>query len=138
MALTITDLAADLGVSSDTLRYYERSGLISSAGRTPAGYRLYESQVAERVRFIKAAQRSGLRLRDIEELLAIMDTGNCPCGHTADLVEKRLYEVDEEIARLESLRSSLIRLRRRNHACRSSSVEAWSCLVTIPKGGEEQ
>jgi DNA-binding transcriptional MerR regulator len=90
MVLTITDLAAELGVRSDTLRYYERSGLIPSAGRTPGGYRLYGSEVADRVRFIKSAQRSGLRLRDIEELLAIMDDGNCPCGHTADLVERRL------------------------------------------------
>jgi DNA-binding transcriptional MerR regulator len=133
MALTITDLAAELGVRSDTLRYYERSGLIPSAGRTPGGYRLYDSEVADRVRFIKSAQRSGLRLRDIEELLVVMDAGNCPCGHTAALVDRRLSEVGEEIARLESLRSSLVRLRQRNDACRTSSVGAWSCLVTTPE-----
>jgi DNA-binding transcriptional MerR regulator len=138
MVLTITDLAAELGVRSDTLRYYERTGLISSAGRTPGGYRLYDSDVADRVRFIKSAQRSGLRLRDIDELLVIMDAGNCPCGHTADLVEKRLAEVDAEITRLEALRSSLVRLQQDNNACRTSPVEAWSCLVTAPRrGGEE-
>jgi DNA-binding transcriptional MerR regulator len=99
MVLTITDLAAELGIRSETLRYYERTGLISSAGRTPGGYRLYGSDVADRVRFIKSAQRSGLRLRDIDELLVIMDAGNCPCGHTADLVEKRLAEVDDSSPR---------------------------------------
>ncbi len=139
MVLTITDLAAELGVRSDTLRYYERSGLISSAGRTSGGYRTYGSDVADRVRFIKSAQRCGLRLRDIEELLAVMDAGNCPCGHTTNLVERRLSEVDAEIARLDSLRSSLVRLRQRNEECRISSVDAWSCLVTTPaKGGEER
>lgn len=66
---------------------------------------------ADLVRFIKSAQRSGLRLRDIDELLVIMDAGNCPCGHTADLVEKRLAEVDAEITRLEALRSSLVQQR---------------------------
>ena len=138
MTQTITDLAAELGVRSDTLRFYERSGLISSAGRTPGGYRLYGSDVADRVRFIKSAQRSGLRLRDIEELLVVMDAGNCPCGHTAELVDRRLSEVDQEIARLEALRASLVQLRDRNEACLTSSVEAWSCLVTTPKGGEER
>jgi len=138
MVLTITDLAAELGIRSETLRYYERTGLISSAGRTPGGYRLYGSDVADRVRFIKSAQRSGLRLRDIDELLVIMDAGNCPCGHTADLVEKRLAEVDEEITRLKALRSSLVRLQQDNNACRTAPVEAWSCLVTTPRrGGEE-
>jgi DNA-binding transcriptional MerR regulator len=137
MVLTITDLATELGVRSDTLRYYERMGLISSAGRTPAGYRLYSRDVADRVRFIKSAQRSGLRLRDINELLVIMDSGNCPCGHTADLVERRLAEVEAEITRLEALRSSLVQLRLDNNACRSSPVESWSCLVTTPRRGGE-
>jgi DNA-binding transcriptional MerR regulator len=80
MVLTITDLAAELGVRSDTLRYYERTGLISSAGRTPGGYRLYASDVADRVRFIKSAQRSGLRLRDIDELLVIMERATALAG----------------------------------------------------------
>jgi DNA-binding transcriptional MerR regulator len=66
MAVTITQLAGELGVRSDTLRFYERSGLIPSAGRTEGGYRLYDDTVADRVRFIKAAQRSGLRLREME------------------------------------------------------------------------
>jgi DNA-binding transcriptional MerR regulator len=138
MKRTITEMAAKLGVRPDRLRYYERRGLISSAGRTPDGYRLYAGHVADRVRFIKSTQRSGLRLRDIEEVLVIMDAGNCPCGHTADLVEKRLAEVDEEITRLEELRSSLVRLGQDNNECRTSPLEAWSCLVTTPRrGGEE-
>lgn len=58
MVLTITELASELNVASDTLRYYERSGLIPSAGRTAAGYRLYDPATADRVRFIKDAQRS--------------------------------------------------------------------------------
>lgn len=129
MALTITELAAELNVASDTLRYYERSGLIPSAGRTAAGYRLYDPATADRVRFIKDAQRSGLRLREIAELLAIMDGGNCPCGHTAAIVERRITEVDDEITRLKTLRANLARLKENNDSCRASSVQRWRCQV---------
>jgi DNA-binding transcriptional MerR regulator len=137
MALTITEMAARLGVRSDTLRYYERTRLISSAGRTSGGYRVYDDNVVDRVRFIKAAQRSGLRLWSIAELLAISDSGNCPCGHTADLVRQRIAEVDAEINDLQALRDKLVRLGQENEACRTLSVAAWSCRFTSSeKGGE--
>jgi DNA-binding transcriptional MerR regulator len=135
MTQTITKMAEDLGVRSDTLRFYERSGLITSTSRTQGGYRLYEDDVADRVRFIKRAQRSGLRLREIAELLNVMDEGNCPCGHTADLVERRLLEVDAELRDLEQLRANLVRLQQDNHACRTSTPTEWSCQITSPSRG---
>ena len=139
MAVTITQLAGELGVRSDTLRFYERSGLIPSAGRTEGGYRLYEDTVADRVRFIKAAQRSGLRLREIVELLGIMDEGTCPCGYTADLVQRRIVEVDAEIHDLNVLRANLVRLMQDNDACRTSEVDAWSCeILSSREGGDAQ
>ena len=122
MVVTITELADELGLASDTLRFYERSGLIPSAGRTPGGYRLYDVGTADRVRFIKAAQRSGLRLREIAELLSIMDTGNCPCGHTAELVDRRIAEVDDELGRLATLRENLVALQRESASCRTTSA----------------
>jgi DNA-binding transcriptional MerR regulator len=66
--------AAEAGVSPDTLRYYERLGLDRPA-RTTSGYGVYDVRTAERVRFIKGAQRTGLRLADIRDLLAIRDRG---------------------------------------------------------------
>jgi MerR family copper efflux transcriptional regulator len=134
---TITELANELGLASDTLRYYERSGLIASAGRTPAGYRLYEAATADRVRFIKGAQRSGLRLREIAELLTILDAGNCPCGHTAVIVEQRISEVDAELAHLAALRDALVRLRRASASCTSPSADRWRCqLADSQEGGD--
>ena len=135
MTLTITKLAAQLGVGSGTLRYYERSGLITSAGRTEGGYRLYDASVVDRVRFIKAAQRSGLRLRAIVEMLHIMDEGNCPCGHTADLVERRIAEVDAEIHDLQTLKANLVHLKETNETCRTSAVDMWSCQITSHQRG---
>ena len=58
--LTIGKLAAAAGVRSDTLRYYEREGLIEPAGKSPAGYRLYDQDSARRLRFIKQAQHCGV------------------------------------------------------------------------------
>ncbi|HLK44460.1 MAG TPA: MerR family transcriptional regulator [Acidimicrobiales bacterium] len=129
MTLTITELAAELDVRSDTLRYYERAKLIGSAGRTSSNYRLYDEATAERVRFIKQCQRSGLRLKDILELLAVMDQGNCPCGHTAEIVTARLDAVDRELESLRALRGRLRRLQRDNEGCRATSGADWACAV---------
>lgn len=113
MALTISKLAAEVGVSTDTIRYYERSGLLPPAQRDPNGYRLYEAQEADRLRFIRGAQHLGLKLRDIRELLAVRDRGLCPCGHTSALIRDRLAELDEDLRRLEKLRHELVALSER-------------------------
>jgi DNA-binding transcriptional MerR regulator len=82
MALTVSTLADQAGLSADTVRYYERVGLLPPAARSPAGYRLYDQDAVGRLRLIKGAQRAGLRLREIGELLQVADRGQCPCGHT--------------------------------------------------------
>jgi DNA-binding transcriptional MerR regulator len=65
---TIGKLADIAGVSSDTLRYYEREGLIEPAGKSPGGYRLYDKDSARRLRFIRHAQQCGFTLSEIREL----------------------------------------------------------------------
>ncbi len=99
--LTVSALGARVGLSADTIRYYERIRLLPQARRSPAGYRLYEEDAVERLRFIKGAQRFGLRLEEIR------DRGACPCGHTQMLLRRRIAEVDQELARLGALRSEL-------------------------------
>ena len=99
--LTVSSLGARVGLSADTIRYYERIRLLPQARRSPAGYRLYEEDAVERLRFIKGAQRFGLRLEEIR------DRGACPCGHTQMLLRRRIAEVDQELARLGALRSEL-------------------------------
>jgi DNA-binding transcriptional MerR regulator len=65
VAFTVSSLAEQVGLSADTVRYYERVGLVPTPERSAAGYRLYEESTARRLRFIKGAQRVGLRLREI-------------------------------------------------------------------------
>ena len=83
MTLTVSKLAARASLTADTIRYYERAGLLP-ASRTESGYRAYVDEAVEILRFIKGAQRIGLRLQEIKELLDIRDRGLCPCGHTED------------------------------------------------------
>jgi DNA-binding transcriptional MerR regulator len=96
-----------VGTSPDTLRYYERIGLLPKPQRTPSGYRQYGEEWVDRLRFIKGAQRFGLRLDGIAELLQIRDQGLCACGHTRELLEARLTELDAEMATLGRLRDDI-------------------------------
>lgn len=128
--LTVSKLAAEARVASDTIRFYEKEGLIDEPRRSASGYRLYEPVVAERVRFIKSGQAMGLKLSAIKDLLEIKDQGCCPCGHTSRVIETRLDELDDEIARLDEMRSQLRRMKR-------SSVNGtydWCC----PMGRKEK
>ncbi len=136
MTQTISAQAAALGLSADTLRYYERLGLLPPPPRTAAGYRIYGQEAAERLSFIRGARRMGLRLADIKELLDVRDRGQCPCGHTKDLVTRRLAEVDAEIRQLNAVRGQLLTLKRRNEECFDTAAADWSCVVQPAEGGD--
>lgn len=82
MSLKVSELADKAGVSTDTVRYYEKEELLAEPERTQSGYRQYDEGAVERLHFIPGAQTLGLKLGDIKELLAIRDRGACPCGHT--------------------------------------------------------
>lgn len=105
--LRVAELAAAAGTSADTVRYYERAGLLHPPARTSSGYRVFPAETVERLRFIHGCQRLGLRLREIRDLLDIRDTGECPCEPAETLLSRRLVELDEELTRLTALRAEL-------------------------------
>jgi DNA-binding transcriptional MerR regulator len=107
--LRVGQLASAVGVSPDTIRYYEREGLLAHPPRSPAGYRHYPPEAIDRVRFIQGCQRLGLRLQEVAELLSIRDTGTCPCEPAERLLARRITELDAELARLTALRAELVR-----------------------------
>ena len=137
MDLTVSVVADRVGLSPDAVRYYERLGLLPPPARSAGGYRLYDEAAVERLRFVKGAQRVGLRLREIGELLEVVDRGQCPCGHTDTLLRERLAEVDAELARLGALRATLARLlaERPERACAVETAAEWWCVQAFSKEG---
>lgn len=137
MTLTISKLAAEVGVKTDTVRYYEKAGLLPAPRRSESGYRAYDQDVVDRMRFIKGVQGFGLRLRDVRELLDILDRGSCPCGHTAALVKERVAEIDDELDRLTEVRKQLANLADRlSKGPRPESSGRWPCEEQfVEKGG---
>lgn len=108
--MTVSVLAERVGITSSALRYYERIGLWPEPTRSDGGYRLYDDADEARVRFVKRAQRFGLRLDEISELLAIRQRGLCSCGHTHDLLTARLAEIEQQMAEMARLRSDIQRM----------------------------
>lgn len=112
----IGKVAASAGVSVQTVRYYERLGLLPAAQRTESGYRVYSPLAAERLRFIRQAQAAGFRLDEITEILRLKYSGQSPCDCVRGLLERKLEQVEREMAELarfrEELRQTLKKSRR--------------------------
>lgn len=105
--LRIGDLASRIGVQPETIRYYERRGLLSSPHRGSSGYRVYTPEHLDRVEFIKKCQALGFSLQEIRELIELKFGGNSPCQHVRDLLLQKIQQVEEQIQRLESFRREL-------------------------------
>ncbi len=132
--LTVSKLAVEVGTSADTVRYYERIGLLPETERSPSGYRLYGDEAVDRLRFIKRAQRFGLRLETIGELLDVRRQGLCPCGHTRRFLEERVAELDEEMASLARLRDDISRMIEELPARAAGDGQCTSDLIQIGVG----
>lgn len=107
MSLRINDVARAAGVNKETLRYYERRGLLGEPERSPGGHRLYDEQTVQTLRIIKAAQRLGFTLEEVADLLEVGRRRGRHSGLQARAREK-LTEVEARIADLETIRSTLV------------------------------
>src|SRR5688572_13798345 len=108
--MRIGELTERSGVPSTALRYYEQAGLLPAPSRTSSGYRIYDTDVLPRLKFIKAAQAVGLSLADIREILQIRDSGRAPCRHVVSLLEQRRAEIAARIRELSQLERDLAQL----------------------------
>ncbi len=105
--MRIGELATTAGVTPDTIRYYEREGLLPSPPRTESGYRDYGPGVMEDLLFIKKAQALGLKLSAVREVLEISSGGKPPCEHVRATISARLAEVERRLRELRALRLTL-------------------------------
>ena len=104
------DVADATGVSTDTLRHYEKKGLLPPVPRTAAGYRRYSKATVERVFLIQRALVVGFSLDDLRRVFSIRDRGEAPCRGVRELVAQRLSALEERIEQLLVLRDELRRL----------------------------
>lgn len=112
--MRIGALADRSGVTTKTIRYYESIELLAEPERTSSGYRDYGEDAAERLRFIRDAQSSGLSLSEIQSVLELKDTGARSCDHTTALLERHLSEIDDQITRLQVARVELVDMAERS------------------------
>ena len=107
--LRVGELAAAAGVNRETLRYYERRGLIAEPPRSLGGHRLYDERLVTTLRVIKAAQRLGFSLNEVADLLTAGEHrhGRRPAPGLQNLAVSKLAEVEQKIADLEVIRGSL-------------------------------
>lgn len=116
--LTIGRLAKEAGVNVETVRYYERRGLIERPTERRGAYRVYSAEAAARIRSIKRAQSLGFSLKEIKELLGLRLDEGARCGDVLVQAERKLSEIDE---RLQTLRAVRRELRKLTSACRDEA-----------------
>ncbi len=104
---TIGGLAQAAGVPSSTIRFYERRGLLSPAGRTRGNYRRYDGAGLDPLRFIKTAQATGFSLNDIAVLLELSEGGEVSCGKVQALIEARLSQLRQRLNELKHVEQVL-------------------------------
>lgn len=104
---TIGQLAKTAGVPASTVRYYERQGLLSPDGRSEGNYRVYDGGSLRRLRFIRTAQFTGFRLKDIRLLLEMRDGSTGSCCDVQVIIEERLGGLDETLGELQRIRRVL-------------------------------
>ena len=123
--LTIGEVARQTGIGVETVRFYEKRGLIDEPPRTEAGYRQYPENTAPRIRFIRHAKELGFTLTEIKELLHLRLDAATTCDDVRHMAEKKRMDI---MARIESLQGMEHALRKLIDAC-SSSGPAGHCPI---------
>lgn len=123
--MRIGEAAARAGVSCDTLRYYERQGLLPRAPRTQSGYRDYSSSIVERVRFVRNALRFGFTVRQVAGFLRSRESGRPPCRQVRAAAEQILDRIDQQIADLTAARAEV-----------EQTLAAWDQRLAAAAPGE--
>lgn len=132
-SLTVGRLAALADVSANAVRFYEREGLMRVPVKSASGYRLYDAQAVERLRFIKQAQRAGFTLSEIQALIRLREEGSSCCGDVrAKVIDKR-RELD---ARIDAMKQTARALDRMIAECDSDALPTEECPILATLSGE--
>lgn len=140
-ALTVGRLARQAAVSADTVRFYEKEGLLAPARKSPAGYRLYDRDAVHRLRFIKHAQDCGFSLAEVRELLTLRASGNACCTDVKSVAVHKKLLIEAKIRTLQTMSRALSELIVR---CDGGELPLDACAIlaaleaTEPRRGAPQ
>jgi len=123
--LLIGEIASRTGVSVDTVRHYERKGLLHDVRRDPNGYRRYPAATVDRIRVIRRALGIGFTLDELSRIFRQRAAGTPPCAQVHELATRKVIELDERIAAMTAVRAAL-----------AETLTSWKQrLQTTPAGG---
>ena len=108
--MTVSELAKAANVNPQTIRYYERIGLLAAPKRRASGYRDYKPEALKRLRFILEAKQIGFTLSELSDLLGLDSAKPASCQLVRDMVETRLVELDEKVKAIRQVQKSLRRI----------------------------
>lgn len=134
--MMVSRVARRAGLTPKAVRLYESKGLLDRAPRTEAGYRLYQDQDVQVLRFVRQARALGLNLADIREIIDLQRHGAQPCGRVLGIVDTRLKEVDRALRDLRALRRALKRARAAASDSRARGNDAVVCRIIESANGE--
>src|SRR5437879_4681673 len=101
------ELAKTAGISPDSLRYYERQGVLPLPQRTASGYRVYPAQAVQRVTLIRSALSIGFSIHELSNVLKQRDAGQTPCHQVHQLAKEKLKNVEAQLREIQLLRRNL-------------------------------
>jgi MerR family copper efflux transcriptional regulator len=120
-ALKIGEVAKRSGIAIETIRFYEREGLLPEPKRQPSGYRQYEHAAIDRLSYIRRAKELGFTLAEIRELLELSAATSECCDHIRQQAEAKVSNIDDKIRSLQKMRRSLLQLMKQCRAQNSPS-----------------
>ncbi len=129
--LRIGELARASGVSTKTIRFYEAQGVLPPARRGDNGYRLYQADDIDRLRFIRGARSLDFSLDDLKEILALRDRGEAPCRYVVQLLAQKAAEIEERIRQLEHLQTELRQLLAQAADLPDDDIEMKECICHL-------
>ena len=134
MSMKIGEVADRGGVNLQTIRYYEREGLLPQPPRLPSGYRVYSEPTVRRVRFIKRAQELGFTLAEIRELLSLRIDHDRDRSEVRAIAEAKVADIQEKIRTLSSMKEALVRLT--EHCCGHGPASECPILESLDSDEE--
>lgn len=134
--IQIGKLAKETGLSIDTIRFYQKQGLLKEPGRSEGGFRLFSSDDLRSLLFIRKAQQLGFSLAEVRELLIVRDRRTQACSHVRDLLGQKLTAVRKKTEELQELERELqVALRKCNRELRKESVSREECCPVLEEIG---